>query len=166
MATSPRRDWLSERRSFWAALVLGSRRGSLCRQVSTWAPLFSVQRLSYRFPLMCELWREFCNAPLRILSLHEIGAEDNGLDLRVVGIRECPAGSDEYRSRSEGIQSLRKMHPWATLRDCATFLEGHAAGVEFGIHSDIPKHVSSWHQDTPALNLSQVNNHLKLSACN
>ena len=135
MSTHSDRDWLSERRSFLAALLLGAPRGSLCHQASTWAPLFSVQRWSCRYPLLYELWCELCNAPRRILGLHEIGAEDNGIDLQVWGGRECRAGDAEYRSRSEGIQNLQKRRPWAGLSDVVTFLEGHAWGVEFAAHN-------------------------------
>ena len=135
------RGWLSKmipRRCLLASLLQGAPRNSICRQVSSWAPFFSAQRWSFRFPLLYELWHELCNVPRRIAALHDIGAED-GIDFRIVSGRECPARSDEYRSRSEGIQNLRKARPWASLLDVATFLEGHAAGVGFGSHNCIPK---------------------------
>ena len=152
------RGWLSRlipRRSLLASLLLGAPRNSICRQVSSGVPFFSAQRWRFRFPLLYELWLELRSVRYRIAMLHEIGAED-GIDLRFVGRRECAAGDDEYLSRSEGIQNLQRDRPWASLFDVATFLAGHAAGVEFGIRSRTPKFSDSSKLPTRQGNLKEI----------
>lgn len=133
-----RRDQSRGWRALLKALVLGAPRSSVCRQVSSWAPLFSVQRWAYHFPLMYALWRDFCSLPYRISSLHERGLGNSGLDFRTVAA-ECRVGSDEYQSRIEGIQNLETRCPWMTLFDAVTFLEGHRAGVEYCTRMGIPR---------------------------
>ena len=82
-------------RSLLAALLQGAPRNSVSRQVSSWAPIFSAQHWTYRFPLACALWHESRNVLKRIASLHETGAVDNGLDLGNPS-QECRAGNDDY----------------------------------------------------------------------
>jgi len=131
------KDSLPDGRSLLAAFLLGAPRNSISRQVSTWAPVFSVQRWAYRFPLAYALWREFRNCFRRISNLHEIGALDGGLDLNHGG--ESHSRAAECQVRSEGIQSLRKQRPWLSLFDELIFLEGLTAGLEFQRGNCIPK---------------------------
>ena len=132
-----RRDVLRAKRSLLAALLLGAPRNSVSRQVSTWAPVFSAQRWTYRFPLAYALWRELRNSFRRISHLHEIEALDSGLDLYIGG--ESHSRAAEFQLRTEGIQSLRKRCPWASLFDELVFLEGLTAGLEFHRRNCIPK---------------------------
>jgi hypothetical protein len=125
-------------RSLLAALLQGAPRNSVSRQVSTWAPLFSVQYWAYRFPLAYALWRELRTVLRRTASLHEIGAVDNGLHLGNPS-QESRASNDDYLAHIEGIRKLRKHLPWVTLFDDLLFLEGMKAGLEFRRRNRISK---------------------------
>lgn len=137
VTTLRRKDLLHAERPLLAALLLGAPRNSVSRQVSTWAPVFSAQRWTYRFPLAYALWRELRNSFRRISDLREIGALDGGLDLHLGG--ESHSRAAEYQVRTEGIRSLRKRRPWASLFDELVFLEGLTAGLEFQRRNCIPK---------------------------
>ena len=93
--------------------------------------MLSVQRWACRFPLMYELWRECCSLAFRIRHLHEIGVADEGLRLNcTLGFAVRLQGA-AARGRSESIQNLRQRNPWATLADCAVYLQGFGMGVVF-----------------------------------
>ena len=121
-----------------AALLAGAPRGSLCLQVSKGSPLFSATRWANRFPLAYALLLDLGSLPQHILEMHETGMVYNGLDLqRVAG--GCRVGSDEYQSRIEGIQNLKKIRPYVGLWESLLFLEGFRAGVAFRDRNDIPR---------------------------
>jgi hypothetical protein len=119
--------WLATAPGLLRSLLLGAPRNSVSRQVSSWAPLFSVQRWSHRFPLAYELLCELRNLAHRIVVVYEKGLADNGLYFHLAG-SECEAGGAECQARIRGIQNLRTRYPWASLFDETTFLEGHAQG--------------------------------------
>ena len=113
------------------AMLLGARDNTLCAQVSSWAPTLSVQRWAYRFPLMYELWRECYSLAFRIRHLHETGVTDEGLGLNCTPGLSVRLQGAAVRAHSESIQNLRQRYPWATLVDCAVYLQGFDMGVVF-----------------------------------
>jgi hypothetical protein len=137
VTTLLRKDSLHAKRPLVRALLLGAPRNSVSRQVSSWAPVFSAQRWAHRFPLANALWRELRNSFRRISNLHEIGALDDGLDLNLDG--ECRSQAAEYQARTEGIRSLQRQRPWASLFDELVFLEGLTVGLRFHDPDHIPR---------------------------
>jgi hypothetical protein len=137
VTTPHRKDSSRAKKSLLAALLLGAPRNSVSRQLSSWAPVFSVQHWAYRFPLAYALWHELRNSLLRTAVLHEIGALDGGLDLHRGG--ESHSRAAEQQVRIEGIRSLQKLRPWASLFDELVYLEGLTAGLEFQRRNCIPK---------------------------
>lgn len=132
--------------SVLAALLTGAPRGSLCLQVSSGSPLFSVTRWANRFPLMYALLRDLRNVGHRIAETHERGLVYSGLDFEILA-GGCRVGSSEYQHRIEGIENLRKARPWTTALDGLLFLEGFAAGAE--PHSRTQDADTSTHTETP-----------------
>lgn len=117
--------------SILRAVLTRAPRGSLCLQVSSWAPLFSVQHWANRYPLAYALLRDLSSVGHRIAETHERGLVYNGLELRTLSSVECRTGADEYQNRIQGIQNLSKVRPWTTLLDHLIFLEGFEAGVRY-----------------------------------
>lgn len=115
--------------SIMAALVRGARRNTPMRQLSTYAPAFSVQRLAFRFGLAYELMREIRSVPHRIAEIHSRGGDERGWKTI-----ENPAFPTHLRGvmcqvRNLGIQNLRSRRPWVTALDIVLFLEGLEAGA-------------------------------------
>ena len=122
--------------SFWnrfigvlAALVLGDRRNTICREFSIRQTLSSAYYRHCRWPLTYALWRELRSFPFRILATHETLGDHVGPDL---GTR-FQNGEGEIlnvgdRCRSLDTQGLRFLFPWVTPLDLELFLLGRAAG--------------------------------------
>jgi hypothetical protein len=132
------RRWLAMAPGLLRSLLLGAPRSSVSRQVSNWAPLFSVQRWSHRFPLAYERLCELRNLAHRIVVVHEKGLANEGLYFHSAG-SVCEVGGAECRTRIQGIQNLRTLRLWVSLFDELTFLEGHAMGCRSCGLQSIPK---------------------------
>jgi hypothetical protein len=82
---------------------------------------------------MYALLRDLSTVGYRIAEMHDKGLAYNGLNLQTPG-GECPVGGDEYQSRIEGIQNLRKRRPESSLLDGLIWLEGFQAGAKYRAH--------------------------------
>jgi hypothetical protein len=131
--------------SLLKAVLSRAPRGSVCLEVSSWAPLFSVQRWANRYPLAYALLLDLRSVAHRIAEMRDRGLAYNGLALIAPEREEHRVSADELQSRSEGIQNLSKARPWTALIDHLIFLEGFEAGARYQSRiSDKSKHEETW----------------------
>jgi hypothetical protein len=122
-------------RSCWVAFVRGARPHTPMRQLSTYAPRFSVARLAYRFGLAYELLCEVCTIAHRISEMHRISADEQGWGMK--WLRDVPTDLRDAVSQvhNVGIQNLQNRRPWVTAFDVALYHEGLQEGVLSQLHS-------------------------------
>jgi hypothetical protein len=101
------------------------------RQLSSYAPRFSVQRFALRFGLAYELLHEFGNVVRRIEALHNISADEQGLE--TIRIGEFPNYPLHVlrQAHNSGIQNIRKRYPWMSAFDVELFQQGFRAAMSF-----------------------------------
>ena len=116
-------------RSFWRAFVLGARPNTPMRQLSSYAPRFSVARLAYRFGLAYELLLEIRTIAYRISEMHRISADERGWETK--RLQGVPADLRDAvcQVHNVGIQNLQSRRPWVTDFDVALYHEALQEGV-------------------------------------
>jgi hypothetical protein len=132
---TPVRDRKRGALSCLLALVRGARPGTAMRQLSSYAPRFSAQRLVLRFALAYELIREVCSVPHCILEMHDRSVDEQGW--RTKRPQAFPVCLQDVvtQARSWGIQSLRSRRPWLGAFGVALYLEGLEAGALLQLHN-------------------------------
>jgi hypothetical protein len=118
-------------KSLLLALVRGARRNTSMRQLSSYAPPWSVQRFALRFGLAYELIREVRSLPRRIAEMHNTGLVEEGRGLTPLLVAPASLRDEMFQAHNWGRQSLQNRRPWATGFDVALFLEGLEAGLLF-----------------------------------
>jgi hypothetical protein len=116
-------------RSFWRAFVLGARPGTPMRQLSTYAPRFSIARLAYRFGLAYELLLEIRTIAYRISEMHRISADERGWEMKWLHGVPTDLRDAVSQVHNLGIQNLQSRRPWMTAFDVALYHEGLQEGV-------------------------------------
>jgi hypothetical protein len=124
-----------------AALLRGARRDTPMRQLSSYAPRWSVQRFGLRFGLAYELLRESRSLFRRIGEMHSRGVDERGWEMTWIRVVPVHLRDALLQARNEGTRSLRSLYPWATAFDVALYQQGFVAGALF--QADNPRTAES-----------------------